>query len=121
MVLKVIAGSHEHLTPASVYEKVQQEHQSIGQVTVYRTLEILAALGLICRVPVGGRSCSYKVAPSEHHHHLICSNCGTVVDFAGCDLDDLEKKLSQRTGFNIESHLLEFLGCCQSCQNVVPV
>ena len=117
-VLKVIAGSQEHLTPTAVYEKVRQEHPSIGQVTVYRTLEILAALGLICRVHAGGRSSSYKVAPSEHHHHLICSDCGTVVDFSGCDLDELEKKLAQQTGFNIESHLLEFLGRCQNCQKI---
>ena len=118
-VLKVIAGSQEHLTPAAVYEKVRQEHPGIGQVTVYRTLEILAALGLICRVHVGGRSRSYKAAPSEHHHHLICSDCSAVVDFTDCDLDDLEKKISQQTGFNIESHLLEFLGRCQNCQKIV--
>ena len=116
LVLKVIAGSQEHLTPGAVYEKVCQERPSIGQVTVYRTLEILAALGLICRVHAGGRSCSYKAAPSEHHHHLICSGCGAVIDFADCDLDELEQRLSQETGFEIDSHLLEFLGRCQNCQ-----
>lgn len=117
-VLKVIAGSQEHLTPAAVYEKVRQEHPGIGQVTVYRTLEILAALGLICRVHAGGRSCSYKVAPAEHHHHLICSDCGAVVDFVNCDLNELEKELAEQTGFSIESHLLEFLGRCQNCQKI---
>jgi len=54
--------------------------------------------------------------PSEHHHHLICSDCGAVVDFANCDLGELEQRLSLKTGFEIEGHLLEFLGRCQNCR-----
>jgi Fe2+ or Zn2+ uptake regulation protein len=51
-----------------------------------------------------------------HHHHLICSGCGTVLDFTGCGLDALEKKLSRSTGFNIDNHRLEFSGKCRECQ-----
>lgn len=54
--------------------------------------------------------------PEGHHHHLICSECGAVVDFADCELDWLEKRLSEKTGFEIRSHLLEFLGRCRKCR-----
>ncbi len=118
-VLNVISRSQDHLTPADIYEKVHQQHPSIGLVTIYRTLAILAELGFICELHAGGSCRSYVVRrPSEHHHHLICSDCGTVIDFAGCDLGELEQKLSSETGFEIESHLLEFLGRCQNCQKI---
>ncbi len=116
-VLRVIAESQEHLTPADIYERVHKEHHSIGLVTVYRTLDILDELGLICGVYAeDGRRSYLLTRPSEHHHHLICSGCGRVVDFTGCHLGGLEKRLSQETGFKIERHSLEFTGCCPSCQ-----
>lgn len=116
-VLNVIALSREHLTPATIYERVRQEHPDIGLVTIYRTLDILARLGLICEVHAGGSCRSYLIRrPSEHHHHLICSDCGTVIDFTDCDLSGLEQRLSQETGFKVDSHLLEFLGQCQNCR-----
>ena len=115
-ILSAITLSHEHLTPAAIHERVCQEHPGIGLVTIYRTLETLTKLGLICEVHVGGNCRSYLMRrPSEHHHHLICSKCGTVIDFTDCDLSELEQRLSQETGFKIDGHLLEFLGQCRNC------
>jgi len=118
-VLEVIAGTDEHLTPADIYHRVRGRHRSIGLVTVYRTLDVLSELGLICelRTEDGGRS-YLLTRPSEHHHHLVCSNCGKVVNFTGCQLGELERRLSHETGFQIDHHLLEFTGCCPDCQQV---
>jgi Fur family ferric uptake transcriptional regulator len=115
-VIGTIASSPDHLTPAAIYEKVHQERPDIGLVTIYRTLEILAKLGLICELHTGGSGRSYTIGAPEHHHHLICSNCGEVVDFSGYDLTSLEERLSRETGFEIEEHLLEFIGRCQNCK-----
>ena len=115
VVLGAITHSHEHLTPAAIHERVSQEYR-IGLVTIYRTLDILTKLGLICEVHAGDNCRSYLIRrPSEHHHHLICSDCGTVIDFTDCNLSELEKRLSKGTGFKINGHLLEFLGQCQDC------
>lgn len=115
-VLSAIASSHEHLTPADVYKRVQQENPEIGLVTVYRTLDLLSELGLICQVHREGKSQSYTLAPTGHHHHMICSGCGTVADFTDCDLSELQARLSRETGFEIEGHLLEFSGRCKDCR-----
>lgn len=116
-VIQAIASHESHLTPTAIYEKVRQEHPGIGFVTIYRTLEILDKLGLICEVHAGGSCRSYLVRrPSEHHHHLLCSHCGVVVDFTGCNLGELQQKLSVETGFSIDGHLLEFIGVCKACQ-----
>jgi Fur family ferric uptake transcriptional regulator len=117
-VIRAIAASPDHLTPADIYQKVRQDHHTIGLVTIYRTLEILASLELICELHAGGSCRSYTIGAPEHHHHLICSNCGEVIDFAGYDLSPLEQRLSRETGFEIEGHLLEFIGRCRACQRV---
>ena len=120
-VLNVIASSHDHLTPESIYEKSLLEDPDIGKVTVYRTLAILNKLNLVCRVHSEDGCQSYMMRrPVEHHHHLICSGCGKVVDFTNCSLDGLEKKLSQESGFAINGHLLEFQGLCRDCNTVSP-
>ena len=115
-VLDVIVDSQGHFTPAIVHERVRWNQSNVGLVTVYRTLEILAELGLVCRVHREGKSRSYTMSPSGHHHHLICSQCGAVADFTDCDLEELEQRLAQETGFEIEGHLLQFTGRCQACR-----
>ncbi len=115
-ILNAINLSREHLTPAAIYERARQEHPGIGLVTIYRTLEILTKLGLICEIHAGDNCRSYLIRrPSEHHHHLICSECGAVIDFSDCDLTGLEQRLAKETGFKINGHLLEFLGQCRNC------
>lgn len=115
-VVRVIVSSQDHLTPANIYRKARQDLPSIGLVTIYRTLEILAELELICELHAGGICRSYTISTPQHHHHLICSNCGTVIDFTGHNLSELERSLSKRSGFRIDDHLLEFVGLCQACQ-----
>jgi Fur family transcriptional regulator, ferric uptake regulator len=116
-VINAIIQSREHLTPDAIYKKVRRKNPGIGLVTIYRTLEMLAGLGLICEMHAGGNCRSYLMRrPAEHHHHLICSDCGRVVDFTACDLTGLEQRLSEETSFKINGHLLEFLGQCRSCR-----
>jgi len=116
VVIQTIASSQDHLTPAAIYDKVHHDQPNIGLVTVYRTLEILAELELICELHAGGSCRSYTVSAPGHHHHLICSNCGVVIDFTDCDLGEAQQNLSNETGFRINGHLLEFIGLCQTCQ-----
>ena len=115
-MLHAIASTREHLTPMALYQKVHQETPRIGLVTVYRTLNILAELGLICEVRTGENTRSYIGSPPEHHGHLICSECDKVVDFTGCNLGELEQRLSRETGLAIDDHRLEFFGLCHDCQ-----
>ena len=122
IVLKVMASSHDHLTPEVIYKKSWLEDPGIGRVTVYRTLDLLSKLNLVCRVHAEGRCRSYMMRrPTEHHHHLICSGCGKVIDFTNCSLSETEKKLSQESGFDIKGHLLEFYGLCRDCIIHVPL
>jgi Fur family transcriptional regulator, ferric uptake regulator len=116
-LLKVIASHHDHLSPDAIYEITRQEYPSIGRVTIYRTLELLTKLNLVCRFHAPDGCHSYMMRrPTEHHHHLVCSGCGRAVDFTDCDLRNLEKKLAEQSGFIIDGHLLELYGRCQDCR-----
>ena len=116
VVIQAIASNQEHLTPADIYEKVHQDQPNMGLTTIYRTLEILARLKLICELHAGDSCRSYTTSAPGHHHHLICANCGKVIDSPDCELAEAQQSLSKQTGFRIDSHLLEFIGLCQACQ-----
>ncbi len=115
-IVEVITSAKDCLTPATIHEKLRRTRPGIGLVTIYRTVEILVALGLVCELHTGGNHRSYTTSITQHHHHLVCSSCGAVVDFAGYHLEQLEKNLSRESGFRIDSHLLEFVGLCRACQ-----
>ena len=115
-VLRAVISFRSPFSPLEVYEKVAEEMPNIGLVTVYRTLEIFSKLGLLCELYREGGARSYIVRrPSGHHHHLICSKCGKVIDFTDCDLKFLEERLARETGFKIEAHFLQFQGLCPDC------
>ncbi len=115
-VVSAIAASHDHFTPAMIHQKISRGDTGLGLVTVYRTLEVLAELDLICRLHAGGNCPSYTIGAARDHHHLICSGCGRVVDFAAGDLAGLAARLARESGFRIDGRLLEFTGLCQTCQ-----
>ncbi len=116
-VLKVMAATHDQLTPEAIYERARAARPDIGLVTVYRTLDLLAKLDLVCRIHAPDGCHGYMMRrPVDHHHHLVCSGCRTVVDFAECSLSELEEKVSRETSFDITGHLLELYGLCPECR-----
>ena len=119
VVIQAITSNRERLTPTAIYEKVHLDQPNIGLVTIYRTLSILTRLKLICELRAGVNCRSYTISAPGHHHHLICSDCGKVVDFPGCKLEEAQQSLSRQTGFRINDHRLEFIGLCQACQKEI--
>ena len=115
-VMKVIASNNEHLNPDEVYEMAKAYCPRIGLTTVYRTLEILDRLGIIRRVHMDDGCHGYAPVSEGHHHHLVCTMCGRVVEFEGGDLSNLLEEVTCRTGFEIKEHWLEFFGICPLCQ-----
>lgn len=116
-VVRILARCHRHMTTAELHAAAAAERGDVGLVTVYRTLRLLADLGLVCQLSADGRQPSYVLRrPEEHHHHLVCSGCGHVVDFTSSDVERLEDRLARETGYRIEGHILEFTGQCPDCR-----
>lgn len=116
-VLSVVLSSGECLNPGEVYTKARATCPRIGLTTVYRTLEILADLGIVRRVHLQQGCRSYALAGVGHLHHVICSNCHGVIEFEGCDLSEVMRSAANQTGFRVEGHWLQLFGTCPACQS----
>jgi len=115
-VLDVVAAMQESLSPADIYRRARRRYPRLGLVTVYRTLEILVEAGALRRVHLDDGCHCYAPTQAAHGHHLICSSCNQVVEFAECDLDGLLKSVARKTGFRVERHWLEVFGLCPNCR-----
>lgn len=115
-VLTVIEREGEHLNPAEILEQARSITPGIGRATVYRTLELLTQLGLVRPIYLSEGSPSY-IRAEGGHHHMVCSACGTVIDFDQCVAGDMAEELRKRYGFAVQSHLLEFYGLCRDCNS----
>jgi Fur family ferric uptake transcriptional regulator len=91
-----------------------------GRSTVYRTLEILASLGILSRILDASGRPVYVTGAPNHRHHLLCSECGVTVPFSDCPVSDLAVTLAQENDFEIHGHLLEIFGTCGNCRSTVP-
>jgi Fur family ferric uptake transcriptional regulator len=99
-----------------LYDELRADDGGVGRATVFRTLDLLVGLRLLDRVHRPDGSHCYVAGGSGHRHHLVCSSCGTVVEFHDCNVTDLVTELAQRTQFRIDGHWLEFYGICDRCQ-----
>ncbi|PJF39042.1 MAG: transcriptional repressor [Phototrophicales bacterium] len=116
-VAEVLLESHRHLSAPEIVELVLATDDSIGRMSVYRTLELFASLGIVRPAFQDGPHAHYVVILDGHHHHLVCQQCGKVVHFDDmpCPVQELEKQLGDTYGFHISGHFLEFFGECHEC------
>jgi Fur family ferric uptake transcriptional regulator len=119
-VLEEVVRRDVPFTSAELLTTVQQQAPTIGRATVFRTLDLLARMGVVQRIhedAEGGRCHMYLACDAGHHHHLICQGCGAVADFAeDAALEALMRVVEQQTAYRIEGHRLELVGRCPACQ-----
>ena len=102
-------------TVLEIFSTVKSKKSIIDKATVYRILTSFVELQVVREIHFGDREARYELTDSEHHHHLVCENCGDIKDVTLCEkilLDEVQKQSS----FKIKSHSLEFFGTCKKCQ-----
>ena len=114
-VIEVLENNPEHLSHSQILVKGQQIYPKLSRATVYRTMELLVALNLVRPLYLNDPTQRF-VSATGGHHHLVCANCGAIIEFDYCTADQLAQKLADQYSFQIHSHLLEFQGICQACQ-----
>lgn len=124
-VLGELEKAEGHLTAKEIFVSVQRFCPACGLNTVYRTLEMLVASGLARKSDFGDGQARYELVSrpgrKEHHHHLLCVECGKVVDYEDFMdeektlFDRIEKSLSKKFDFSITDHELTFKGICGVC------
>jgi Fur family ferric uptake transcriptional regulator len=125
-ILNVLAATKDHLSAEDIYIKACTAYPAIGLTSVYRTLEVLVGTGMVYKFDFGDGRARYEIAEGcrgeAHHHHLVCTSCGRIIDYA--DFIDEELVLLKKTAaglakkydFTIINHLMQFYGFCHKCK-----
>lgn len=120
-ILKVIINnSEEHLSCDEIYRIVIKESPDLGIATVYRTLQLFEKLDIVYRLNFDDGCSRYELIPvteAHQHHHLICMNCGKVIEVKLDLLESLEESIEREEQFTIVDHNLKFYGYCGECKN----
>jgi Fur family ferric uptake transcriptional regulator len=119
MIAEAIAHAGRHVTAEEVYGQVQSRTRALNIATVYRTLDLLAELGLVSRGNLGGGKLSYAALSHGPHCHLVCRRCGRVVEVDASLVAGLEDRLMESCGFCPDLGHFVVYGVCAECQGDV--
>ncbi len=117
LILEIFLKTEEHLTSEDLYFLVHREDTTVGHTTVYRTLKLLTEAGLAREVRFGDNKTYYEHHFNhEHHDHMICTECGTVIEFFSQDIETLQDQMAEKFKFRPTHHSLRMWGVCSECQ-----
>ena len=115
MILSAIENSDDHISAEEIYAQVIAKYPHVNVSTVYRTLELLKRLGLVTETDLGGGRFRYHPAGKGHHHHLVCQECGTIIDLDELVLTPLKDVLLREYKFSADLRHLAIFGRCVKC------
>jgi len=116
MVLAAIENGDGHISAEEIYAQVAAKYPRVNISTVYRTLELLKRLGLVTETDLGDGRLRYHPAGKGHHHHLVCTECGAIIDLDETVLSDLKSTLLREYKFSADLRHMAIFGCCASCR-----
>jgi len=115
LILDIIHESSAHLTAEDIFDQVQARVSGVNKSTIYRTLELLEELGCVVKSELRNRFV-YHHGEEGHHHHLICRQCGKIIDCDDNLLFPLESTLLKKHDFQAELHHHVIYGLCRVCR-----
>ena len=121
-ILQTLYENPEHFTSENLYLLVKEKYPeiNIGIATVYRTLALLEENGLVSSISLGTQGKKFEIANKPHHDHLICEQCGKIVEFENEKIESLQEEIAEANGFALTHHLMQLYGICRACQQKNP-
>jgi Fe2+ or Zn2+ uptake regulation protein len=111
-ILSLLAKSP---TPLSIVRIASNIDIDADQATLYRNASLLKDAGIINEVRFEHDHAHYEFS-GNHHHHIVCTSCGTTSDISSCVTDSMKKRVLAESNFDsIKRHSLEFFGLCANC------
>jgi len=118
IILKIFMESEgTHLGAEEIYRILLERRSRISKATVYRTLALLADIGILNKIEFGDGIVRYELASfnGKSHNHLICKICGKIVEFESNKVDELMEEISSKTGYKIDDYQIKLYGICSEC------
>jgi Fur family transcriptional regulator, ferric uptake regulator len=116
MIVEAIAHRGHHINAEEVFAQVQERTSAVNITTVYRTLELLVEQGLASRIDLGEGRVIYATYQHGAHIHLVCRQCGQVLDANQDMLSVLNHQLQSEFGFAADLQHISVVGLCKACQ-----
>ena len=112
-ILEILESSEvHHVSAEDVYKLLLQNGEEVGLATVYRVLTQFEQAELVVRHNFEGGHSVFELSPDKHHDHIVCIRCGRVEEFADDEIEQLQKKVADKLGFELTDHNLNMYGLC---------
>jgi Fur family ferric uptake transcriptional regulator len=114
-IIETVFGTAEHFTAEQLLAWSQKRNRSVSRPTVYRTLPLLTECGLVREIDLGKAYRFYDPNYADHpnHSHIICAECGKIIEFESDRIEKLEDEIGQRLGFTVKARRLQLTGSCE--------
>ena len=112
-----IFSTHRHFDAEDLVIRMRDRGTKVSRATIYRTLELLHECGLVGRVRLNEEKYRYeRLRKGEHHDHLVCSNCGKVIEFIDPAIEKRQEAVCKEYDFAATSHSHQIRGICSACR-----
>lgn len=116
-ILEIMEKSEtRHLSAEDVYKHLLEEGEEVGLATVYRVLTQFESAGLVARHHFDEGHSVFELNQGHHHDHIVCVKCGKVEEFMDETIEQRQKDIAAKAGFEITDHCLYIYGVCGACQ-----
>ncbi|MDD4363144.1 MAG: Fur family transcriptional regulator [Atribacterota bacterium] len=116
-IIEVIIKLQNHFDADEIYQQLRKHQSNVSLATVYRTIPLLIDSGLIMETLHFKEKVLYeKIYNRKHHDHLICVNCGEIIEFYDEDVEKMQNRICQAHQFVATEHRLGIKGYCKKCQ-----
>lgn len=118
LLLKTLYNLKTHYLSEELYVELKKnpDNKNLGIATVYRTLNLLEDAGLVTSISLGVLGKKFELANKPHHDHMICQECGMIIEFENELIEKEQKKVAKAHNFVLGSHIMQLYGLCFSCQ-----
>jgi Fur family ferric uptake transcriptional regulator len=121
-ILRTFLETREHLSTEELHRLVKKKDPKIGYTTVYRTLKLLAECGLASEVAFHDGIARYEHQYNRRsHHHMVCTNCGSSVEFFSNEVEKLEQEIGRKYHYETTRHTFQIYGVCEDCRKKASI
>lgn len=116
IIVNAACARHRHFTAEQLFDEVRKKDSAISRATVYRTLSLLVEADLLeANDFERGQTYYERKMGYRHHDHLICLDCGKIIEFSNQEIEDLQDRVTKQHGFAPLYHRHQIFGQCQRC------
>ncbi|MFB3082122.1 MAG: ferric iron uptake transcriptional regulator [Gammaproteobacteria bacterium] len=113
-ILQMLETSKQrHMSAEDVYKALMEAGEDVGLATIYRVLTQFEAASLVTRHHFEGGHSVFELKQGPHHDHIMCIQCGKIVEFVDDIIEERQRIMAEQNGFDIEDHSLILYGRCK--------